>query len=319
MDKKDFVEQVRMRCSEELLPFVDTGVEIAGERLGKNGEYYRGDVVDAIEFIGRLAPHVKNTEGDLSRFKKTPELSLTSDYLAHLLNRWVQEIRKRNFNSEQAPFKTHKEALRWMEDQSIELTASQLELKAHMELIPLYRTSNGELAYINPMPSARELWDVLVESNKMKDKTGLGAMSLMMYILADIKPILPPYEWWAVRIGQEIETKEGAVKFMKADLTVKIRRQIGWDEWKELYNEIRDYFKVSKGKKLNETHLQLYEIVTKRGSIPKGKGTGAIKFWESVNRDWHNPNCKTGKGAKLAYQRLESRLSNQYLAREAKE
>lgn len=313
MDEKDFVERVRMECPQQLLPFVEIAIKTAGELLGKNGEYYSYEVPRTIEYIGRFVSCFENAAPSI--FEKTPETSLTGDYLALLLRRWVQEIRERNFNSKQAPFRTYEDALKWMEEQSKELTFQDLQMKPYIELIPLYRTAKGEIAYINPKPGAKELWDVLVESNKMKDKTGVMTMSLMMYILADIKPILPPYEWLAVRIGHEIETEEGMVKFMKTELTVKIRRQIGWDEWKKLYNEIRDYFKVSKGKKLNKMHLQLYEIVRKRGSIPKGKGTKA--FWESVNQDWHNPKCKTWKGAKLAYQRLESKLSNQYLAREA--
>jgi len=63
--------------------------------------------------------------------------------------------------------------------------------------------------------------------------------------------------------------------------------------------------------------LELYQLVKGRGGAVKGKGS--VAFWELINKDWHNDECATWKGAKLAYQRLEKRLSNQYLIKEVEE
>jgi hypothetical protein len=144
--------------------------------------------------------------------------------------------------------------------------------------------------------------------------TGFTAESVEMYILADALPVLP-----ALMLGIVKETRP--VPFGTTIPTyfarVTIRDDLTFEELHSAYRRVRRELGLKRSKPFTAKHLQLYQLVRKKGGPVRGEGS--VAFWESINRDWHNDKCKTWEGARRAYDRLEKKLSNRYLAKETKE
>ena len=294
---------------------IKDAVEAYGDLLKRGDEYDPNTIPALIALLGRRKarqPEKAKADEQDTKTIDTYDTLLTSDYLAYLLRQWVREIRIRNCHSEHAPFKSYGDALNWMESQSTELTPELMERypRAHLNMLPLYRTKEGQLAYINPNPRAKELMDILTESHKMKEKTGLGTISLMMYILADIKPLLPSYEWSAYALHQELSTEEGLVSYKKSEMTVKIKSAMSWKDMLTLYELMRTHFGAKKRKELNEKHLELYHIVQGRGGPVKGKG--AKGFWESIQKELNYDSWNSWEAAKIAYYRIVKNLEDRF-------
>jgi len=134
-------------------------------------------------------------------------------------------------------------------------------------------------------------------------KTGFTYKSAEMHILADTSPVLPPFTFGIVR---ETHSLPSGTSLQNRFASVTIRGDLTFEDLRSLYRSIRRELGIKHSKRLTKKHLQLYEMVTKRGSIPNGAGT--VAFWTSVMKDWNvlhrQDKYKTWKGVKLAYERI---------------
>ena len=118
MNKKEFTERVKLQCPQELLSFIEKGIESAGELLGRNGVYEVYDIPKAIQYIARLAPHLASKQDDKQsvsiKLTTTAQDLITSDFLADKLTPWVETVRVEIFGLPQPPFSSLKEAEKWI-------------------------------------------------------------------------------------------------------------------------------------------------------------------------------------------------------------
>lgn len=137
--------------------------------------------------------------------------------------------------------------------------------------------------------------------------TGFTWKSVRMHILVDAPPVLPPFTF---SILKETHPLPSGTSFLNRFARVTIRGDLTFEELRSLYRSIRRELGTKRSKRPTTKHLQLYQMVRKRGGIPSRKGT--VTFWKSVMREWNNlhpqDKYKTWKGVKLAYDRIIAQL-----------
>lgn len=147
--------------------------------------------------------------------------------------------------------------------------------------------------------------------------TGFTVESVEMCILADASPVLPPFTFNIIR---ETHSLPSGVNLQNRFARVTIRGDLTFQDLRSLHRSIRGALGIKRLKRLTKKHSQLYEIVTKRGSIPKGRG-GTVKFWESIKDEWNteypSDAYTTWKGIKIAYERIVAQLERRIMATEA--
>lgn len=274
---------------------------------------------------GLLASLSKDEEGDAANIVLTPEGLLTADYLAELYRYTVKLIRKDVFGSEDPPFKSYEEAVNWIEKKGVSLDELS-NVKKGIDIGKPYKfffRSNDPITmvYYNKdgirtnafAPPKSKLSRVVKIAQQLSEKTDFEWTSFVMYILADIKPLLPPYEVLALQEAKAVYSEDGTIRYTKSSVTVKLNTELCFDELLSLYNWIRESCGVKRSKILNSKHLQLYQMVQRRGGPRKGKG--AVSFWKSVMEEWNESypgSYGHWKGVKIAYDRTIHKLSDRF-------
>jgi hypothetical protein len=134
-----------------------------------------------------------------------------------------------------------------------------------------------------------------------------------MYILADIKPLLPPYEVMAPLEARTVYSKNGTTTYMKSSVIIKLNTELSFDELLSVYNWFRESCGVKRSSILNSKHLQLYQVVQRRGGPPEGKGT--VGFWNSVMQEWNDlypGSYGHWKSVKIAYDRIIGKINQRF-------
>jgi hypothetical protein len=231
MNRYEFTEYVKQGCSDELVAYVPESMEKFGELLfQEHGKYYSDKRPSAIEFIGMLASLLaKDRDQGRSAFKITPSNMLTGDFLANKISPWVEMVRARLFGSPQSPFKSISDGIKWIEDEgkkhSSEITMKErkplvdklpemvrsdssagVSVDLPPELLP-YPAKNGWLERVRVLPGTPPGL-LASETARMAKNTGFNQASLVMYILADIKPLLPRVRLTSHRGYYELPTGE---------------------------------------------------------------------------------------------------------------
>ena len=241
--------------------------------VGRDGQYYKWDVAKVIEYLGRLVIHLAQAdEALLASLRLNPECELTSDYLANLLNRRIREMRRRVFHDEKPPFTSYDDAITWMEGRSVELTEDIIMQMTEIQLETLlpYLAGN-DVFYIYPKPESDDLWHVVKEAHRVSEKTGFTPISVALYILANIKPMLTPYYWSSISLPVEIDTENGSIKYSRRQVKIQLNTEISWNELLRLYRSIRGTLGVTKKKAAGNKQLELYRLVQERGAPPPKK------------------------------------------------
>jgi hypothetical protein len=146
--------------------------------------------------------------------------------------------------------------------------------------------------------------------------TGFTAKSVKMYILVDASPVLPPFTFGILR---ETHLLPSGISLLNRFARVTIRGDLTFENLRSLYRSIRRELGIKRSKRPTTKHLQLYEMVRRRGGIPSQRGT--VAFWESVMKEWNDlhrqDKYKTWKGVKLAYERIIAQLERRITTKEA--
>jgi hypothetical protein len=332
MGKKEFVEEVKLRCDPSLAPCVEEALEIAGDEFGKDGEYYQADIPTAIERIGKIASHLgKSREPKpICKLVPSPDVLLTSDALIRKITSWTELIRMEIFGSPQPPFRNYQALEGWLQAQAKQvLHAAKLTgLKSLFFFHSVwYFDSKGKSAHVpiyEPVPPQWSLAQERPNHNKfssinwlqnevhlMSQATGFSEESLTVFVLMGIEPILFGYEWKLGMLPQE--TPQGD-RIIHRSFTVTFHRaDIKFDELRDIYNTYRHELGFKRGKSLKPEHKEIYELVQRKGGPPKDD---VIAFWESVKAEWnanHRHHRTTWQGFQRLYNRinetLESRIS----------
>jgi len=312
MNKEEFREKVKSSCPEELVVHVPIAIDVLSDIFLRDGQYYQADVAKVIQYLGRLVPLLaQKDEGQLASFRLTAEDVLTSDYLANLLSYKMKETRRFAFNAEEAPFDSYEDAIAWMEGQSVELTEDTIVQMQETQLRMLLPYLSGEeISYIYPKPESNTLWLVVKEAHRTSKKIGFTPISVALYILVDIKPLLTPHVWSSVSIPEDIETENGSVRYRKRWVDIRLNTEISWNELLALYRSIRGSLGVTKNKMASNKHLELYELVQRKGAPPEGRGK--LAFFTPIMEEWNRLHPEdlyhSWQGINMAYNRIVQKL-----------
>jgi len=328
MNKKEFIEEVKAKCPEHLEPYVPTAVDMLGDMI----EYERWKIATVIQFIGRWHScqyKLVDTPDKSREIEPTASSQLTTEFLIYKITPWVEKTREKLFHSKESPFKTKKEASRWIKDV---YTKNQVQLEAYGQKLEAYgqklkaceqRARNGEqplevieelhgLPEISKFKPSDEFIFIMREAKEISKVIGESFYDVTLYVLTGDMAVFPRLhvyteeEMRRIPFGEEVVTRVAKVE---------IRDALSFDEFRSLRNVIRSKLGVSRMKPFSERDLKLFRIV--RDSWGPVRGKGAVAYWKSVNQALDSDACQTWKGARLAYDRLEKKLINQYLAKEA--
>jgi len=286
---------------------------------------------------GLLANQSNENESRSATGKLTPDSLLTSDYLAYLLNPAIEIIRNRHKSLGGPLFKEYDEAIKWLEGQEAsEEECEFLEGKRHLlyevsgngskkllkqrDLSPLSlflpHAANGRPRYIHPRKGSA-LSRLVRVANEVSAQTGLTPISVVMYIIADIKPVLTTYSCGGTEDLVILPAENGKTKLSRRHLNITINTELSFNELLALYKSIKGFLGVTKSKTLSNKHLELYQIVQRHGSPPKGKGT--VSFWNLVKNEWNTANpsdqYRSWKAVKIAYDRIIEKLNSRFQIR----
>jgi len=144
----------------------------------------------------------------------------------------------------------------------------------------------------------------------MARATGFNQASLVAFILAGVKPIIP--RWQMITTAQYQALPSGK-KLQPISVNLEIKaKDLSFKELREIYQGIRKQQMGTKTKPLNKKHLALYRLVQEHGGPPRNKGV--VKFWEEIMEKL-NQNCppdqlayNTWKVVEMAYDRIVAQL-----------
>ncbi len=329
MNKHEFENEVRAHFRPEQQHLVAEALSAAWKYIERPYGYYDQNVNDATLFVQRLMPLLAREDGKQSESTHThslltPDVLLTSDFLADKIAPWVGMMRERLFGSPQARFQSMNEATKWIEHESQGLDeetreeanqlAERLQEITHWSISGKVLPHPGEDGWLKNTPvwPGTSLELIADETLRMEKATGFNQASLVMYMLADIKPLL-------VRIRQTkhiahypLPTGEALTpRHITLDIWAK---DLSFEDLQGVYKGIRKELKVVKKKGLKQEHWELYQIVQQKGGAPRGKGT--VAFWESVKDEYkekcRDVKCGSWKAAKIAYDRMIQTLEECY-------
>jgi len=330
MDRKeyqDIIEKVKAKTIPTLRPFIAPTVDILGDILRPD----RYEVADVIEAADRLASELKRMgaeKGQPEQGEVSVEPTVTNEFLSDLITPWIQDIRQEIFNTRVRPFRTHEQAVKWVDEGIVDMENWFNEVRREKEKLPFWaRPFKYPFDVLNqpnvPIPRLAQELDhllgkrplYLLFSDRVKEVarvTGFSHMSVWCHIIGGTPLTLNKVDTTPEKEIHELPSGEELVSRF---VTVQIRGELTFDELRRLYQQIRQDLGVKRSKALNDTHLELYRLVKKRGGPVKGKGS--VTFWKQVMEDWNKEHegdqYKIWKSAKRAYDLLWNKLRSQYL------
>ena len=301
-DKAEFIEQVERQLPPELQSMCADIPEFVGMAANAGFIHYdrpNQDVKKVIQFLPAWYIHQKarpantETEGMINA-----HALLNGEFLAELIRPKIKAMRKGYFGSEEVPFSSLEAATEWYIPIEKELLRSTYDI---VELGFLPR----DLEYAT---EAAERWWTDVERPlfRLSQEVGIEPVSLVFFLLADIKPLTVPYE---ITLPGKEYCKDSRKCYY---VNVKINTELGFDDLFAIYRTVKNVLGVKRGKRLDEQHLELYTLVREHGGPPH---KGAVKFWESILEEWNDghPGCyKEWRSIRRAYARLYTKLNAQY-------
>jgi hypothetical protein len=324
--RKEFDAEVDKKASPELPPAALAHAKAFHAQQGKTRS--QGDVIECIELAGAFAKvsgKKDSAKEEALHQRLTPhttDMEAQSAERARAIFSRVQQVRQQLFGTEQPPFGSHGDAVRWLEeeatrqDRSDEIASLQTEILGMME--KWVRLTGGHLRFgLNVLPFARQdridtikiisqgpLSVLEMETSRMAQATGFSQHSVVAYVLADVKPILAPY---SVSPSISLWMEFGVSRLSTRTTTDK--RDITNIEIREIRKEIRQIHGSEKEKAFGDHAQMLREIVDEYGQEPK-KGIAA--YWQQIMQEFNRQagynRYGSWKAAKKAYTTIRKKL-----------
>lgn len=326
MQREEFEKvekQVKAQTVTALHPYIPMALEI----LGDTREHHHFQVSDVVEVTDRLASILERmevAEGQPEQGEVPAKPSVTNEFLDDLITPWIQDIRQEIFNTRVPQFRTPSEAFKWLDEGSVHAKNWLNELQREKDkTIPKWMKSPYPGYLLDSLDKLNPKLDSMLDNpppylvlfNKAKEVarvTWFSPASVMFHIVAGTPLILDKVN---TKAEKEIHELPSGEELVNRFVTVQIRGELSLDELRHLYQQIRQDLGVKRSKALNDTHLELYQLVKKRGGPVKGKGS--VTFWKQVMEDWNKKHegdpYKIWKSAKRAYDLLWDKLRSQHL------
>jgi hypothetical protein len=340
MKQQEFCQEVRKKAPTTV---GQKALDAAIDYHVDNGDTQKWDVPKCIQLAWRIERYYSSEREDrdagvvLSIFPVTPSLLIESDTLADEIKPWVEDTRMKMFNNVTAPFESYDKATRWLlkEAKTIpkpspdaqkrikELVLGEDALASIHELqelsrLPVRGMSPKGLLIPYCTPGDEWVQHVAVsidpplgiladESKKIANATGFSHVSVVAYILADIKPLLPParvnafFNTREMPDGRSINRQYVQVEFESGNITRK--------DLTDIYDQVRKGLRTSGRKRFSAKNQKVLEVVAQCGGTP-GVGETGIQFWTRVNATLPEDfRYKNWEGVRKAYTRLDARIS----------
>jgi len=245
----------------------------------------RGSI--GLESLGHLIEGLLafSSEEEADSGEPKPAVRLASEFLIKQIDPWVEGIRQELFGSKDVPFATPEEGAAWFR----ELDDSDDR-----------KTS-----------TVRQIIDV-------SDSTGFTQGALLKYIVAGIRPVLSEPDIFVMRERHRLPS---GTSLARPFITVEIYREPTFNDLLSIYQTLKQRLETKSSRTYSAKHLELYQMVQRRGGEPQRKGT--VAFWESIQKEWNEKHpdeqYTTWKGPKVTYDRLCEKLREQYRIEEARE
>jgi hypothetical protein len=187
-----------------------------------------------------------------------------------------------------------------------------------------YINSEGEYRHVNINQKAPNDWQISAmredywhysnlnwlenEIRIMVRGTGFMPLSLLQFVLRDVKPILPRYEIGGQIGSQELPT---GVKIQYATIDVRIRaRDLSFKELYDAYNKYLGLLRLKRRKALQKEHWEVRQFVLENGGVPTVRGQ-KVASWKSILNEWNkvhpNRQYKDYRGIQMMYKRIQDR------------
>jgi len=331
MDKYQFITRITAHAPDEIKNYVPEVVDILNDFISHERGYLMSDIPKVIQAaggpLGALLAERDNIGGG-TELKSIRQDWLPSEFLIDLITPWVEDVREVLFGSKMAPFSSEEQAIRWFGEVREKSSEWERQQDAFFKKYPVMSAPWGK-----EVPHGHTPWlaskheeyprlprlvqtniDLFYKAGEIDEATGFDFFSIVMYILANIKPVLPCFK---LHTQEEVKKLPQGKDLVNRSVRVTIRGELSPDEWRSLYRDIRRELRLKRTKAFNEKHLEIYRMVQQRGSPPKQRGMGTA-FWESVRVEWNKGHPEdaysTWREVKQVYCRLYNRLKGRYLA-----
>jgi hypothetical protein len=286
----------------------------------------------------------RGTDGKQPPISLTPDVLITSDYLAEKITPWVEIIRTELFGSTRIPFGNLKDAEDWIlahcDNRQPPPRKSLDDPATYRDLV--YVGHDGDYRVVHILEPAPPTWVVTQlrgrasdysplnwlekEIRLMYEATGFYQQVLVQFILMGTSPILARYDIRGQSYHRPIPSRPrqrqrrwlGDELLRISYVDVRIYAQdLTFVELREIYNKYREMLQLKKhklreGRNLSISHWELYQLIKGQGGPPKGRGK--VAFWESAKSEWNKLHrqhkYQTWKGVKIAYDRLIKQLEH---------
>jgi hypothetical protein len=235
---------------------------------------------------------------------------LTTDALLGQVMPYIQTVRRQIFGSPDAPFKTTREAIRWIENKDEEPLPEDIKRKKD-RLIELHNqyvdmVKKGEVAGARlgwkreflDYPGADGWTHCVVSSGKVDLEilekastsiamaTGFQAAQVTAYILTGIKPTCPRFQAVLKQRLNELPTGE-AIKRCSAEVIINAS-DLSFDDVKRIYGFYREVLNIKGVKSATDKQKNLLSFVLAWPTPPPENRKGTKAYWENVMSAWNN-------------------------------
>lgn len=264
-----------------------------------------------------------------------PDAVLDADYLGWLLANWVRSLRECVFLRTETPFSSVEQAIAWLVEGSVDYFDKELvtdRKEAQFQTVLLFQKKSGSNRYrllgipdlppvygmegaLALVPHVGTNQEAIVKACKtLSDEWHIERTSLVLHVLCETQLYVPPYELDSGNERRTIDTDAGPVEYNQKWVNIRLNSYVGRGEWNDIYPMVRLQLKimrVQRDKSLGGRHMELLEMVRRRGGVPRDKGK--VKFWESIQAEWNvlHPDrpYETWKGVKLACDRAQRKVA----------
>jgi len=275
VNEKDFEKDVRKKAppgvssdTDRLEEAIDYFVRLNPPR---QGQFTRAHVAECIQKAGSIATARKkerqkdSKEEDVTPgFRFPPAWFIESDKLANEIEPWVKHVRNKIFDATSAPFNDYQDAVDWLietekkspqpTDEDLERAAKVRERireqqKKHRDLtrspvriiyetlmIP-YAKRGDEYVQRVSVGIDPPLGLLAQESKAIAEATGFSQVSVVAYILADIKPIVRPI---VAKLYPHMSRMPDGAEVWRRHAVIEVNSgNISQDDFKSVFKQVK--------------------------------------------------------------------------------
>lgn len=255
-------------------------------------DFFPGSFLKVEKRIKRIFPEIKKIRMELFGKEKAPfDYDQALKWLKEEAKKEAIEFYKKNRFSEAQKLK---DEIRDLVDELNKIDEWDHGLGSKLVTLPIF-LKNGLQDDLRTFPGTRLrklAWTIKYFSQQFD----LSEFSILMFIFADIKPILP-----SVSISRITSTHSGR------KIELEIFRPLSQKEFTSLFKPISKF--LPQRKRITMENLKVFEFIKKKGGVPL---TGKMKFWRDALKEWNKAHPKnkysSSRSLRMTYLRIKQKI-----------